>query len=162
VRIAMSSHSALLGIRQLFCLVVAVTSILCFVSRLGADEPERRGKDDLDRAIDRALEFLKNQQDRTDGSWSVSGQKNPAISSLAIMAFLSAGHVPGEGPYGDVVEKGVRWILAQQDGNGLIASVATYEMYHHGICTLMLAEVAGMTQGPLADEVRQKLAKAVA
>src|SRR5262249_21368432 len=32
----------------------------------------------------------------------------------------------------------------------------------HGICTLMLAEVAGMTQGPLADEVRQKLAKAVA
>jgi hypothetical protein len=34
-------------------------------------------------------------------------------------------------------------------------------MYHHGICTLMLAEVAGMAGGKLADEVRKKLEKAV-
>jgi hypothetical protein len=35
-------------------------------------------------------------------------------------------------------------------------------MYSHGICTIMLAEVAGMTEGKLADEVRKSLEKAVA
>jgi hypothetical protein len=78
------------------------------------------------------------------------------------MAFLSSGHVPGEGRYGPVVEKGIRWVLGRQDASGLIATVGTHEMYHHGICTLMLAEVVGMTDGPLAGEVRRKLEKAVA
>jgi hypothetical protein len=35
-------------------------------------------------------------------------------------------------------------------------------MYHHGISTLMLAEVAGMTQGELGDQVREALKRAVA
>jgi hypothetical protein len=34
-------------------------------------------------------------------------------------------------------------------------------MYHHGICTLMLAEVAGMTDAKQAEEIRRKLVKAV-
>ncbi len=34
-------------------------------------------------------------------------------------------------------------------------------MYHHGIATLMLAEVAGMTEGQLAKDIRDKLEKAV-
>ena len=38
------------------------------------------------------------------------------------MAFLSAGHVPGEGRYGDTVEKGIRWVLKLQQPNGLIAT----------------------------------------
>src|SRR5262249_61862506 len=81
---------------------------------------------------------------------------------LAVMAFLSAGHVPGEGRYGATVERGVRWMLKQQLANGIIANDDRQLMYHHGIATLMLAEVAGMTDGELAGEVRAKLAKAVA
>ncbi len=34
-------------------------------------------------------------------------------------------------------------------------------MYNHGICTLMLAEAAGMTDGKLGEEVRDRLVKAV-
>jgi hypothetical protein len=34
-------------------------------------------------------------------------------------------------------------------------------MYHHGICTLMLAEAAGMTRAPLADELIQRLQSAI-
>jgi hypothetical protein len=78
------------------------------------------------------------------------------------MAFLSAGHVPGEGPFGDTVEKGVRWVVAAARNDGLIASDSQQEMYHHGICTLMLAEVAGMTNDHLGAELRNKLEKAVA
>src|SRR5690242_12241882 len=115
-----------------------------------------------DDAIDNALRSLQRQQEE-DGPWRAGRMgKNPAITSLAVMAFLAAGYVPGEGPYGDTVEKGVRWVLRSQQASGLIASDGSHEMYHHGISTLMLAEVAGMTDGPLADEVRRKLEKAVA
>jgi hypothetical protein len=78
------------------------------------------------------------------------------------MAFLSAGNVPGEGPYGKTLEKAIRGVIKMQAANGLIASDAGHEMYHHGICTLMLAETAGMTQGPLAADVKKALEKAVA
>jgi hypothetical protein len=115
----------------------------------------------VDQAVDRALRFLQSVQE-SDGSWKAQGRKNPAITALAVMAFLSAGHVPGEGPYATVVERGVRWVLKTQHANGLIASVGQHEMYHHGICTLMLAEVAGMTGDKvLAGEIRGKLVKAV-
>jgi hypothetical protein len=117
--------------------------------------------------VDRALLFLHRSQ-QPDGSWqAVNWQlgratKHAGITGLAVMAFLSAGHVPGEGPYGATVERGVRWVLNVQQPNGLISTEPGHEMYHHGICTLMLAEVVGMTDGPLAQEVRRKLEKAVA
>jgi hypothetical protein len=130
-----------------------------------ADEPPKKPagptKDELDKSIDRALEYLKSTQ-LSDGGWKANNNEvNPAVTSLAVMAFLSAGHVPGEGRYGETIEKGIRWVLAAQADNGLIAREGQHEMYHHGICTLMLAEAAGMTDGKLGDEIRQKLKKAV-
>jgi hypothetical protein len=87
--------------------------------------------------------------------------KDPAVTSLAVMAFLSAGHVPGEGPFADNIEKGIRYVLGTQQTNGVLTTNGSYEMYHHGISTLMLAEVAGMCDGKLGKEVRKALEKAV-
>src|SRR5262249_27723117 len=116
----------------------------------------------VDQAVDRALEFLQRTQD-ADGGWRAGRfRNNPAITALSVMAFLSAGHVPGEGRYSDTITRGINSVLDSQHPNGLIASEGQHEMYHHGICTLMLAEVAGMTDGKLAEEVRRKLEKAVA
>jgi hypothetical protein len=142
---------------RLFSLSLAV--LLAHVPRHAP--AQAAGRDRVEQAVERALAFLKGVQE-TDGAWHGGNDKNPAITALAVMAFLSAGHVPGEGPYADTVERGVRWVLGRQQPNGLIASVGGHEMYHHGICTLMLAEVAGMTQGKLATEVKTKLEKAVA
>jgi hypothetical protein len=124
-----------------------------------AQEPDKETP--VDKAIDRALEYLHSTQNKRDGSWAANRGRHPAITALAVMAFLSAGHVPGEGRYGDTVEKGVRWVLKQQHPNGVIASEGGHEMYHHGIATLMLAEVAGMTDGELGKELRRGLEKAV-
>jgi hypothetical protein len=127
---------------------------------LHAAEPAKP-TEEMDKAINRALEFLARTQDQ-GGGWRNGNQANAAITGLAVMAFLSAGHVPGEGPYGETVEKGIRNVLSAQRPNGLIANATGQEeMYHHGICTLMLAEVAGMTEGKLAEEIRSKLEKAV-
>ena len=143
--------------------------ILSFCFLIGAIVPVRAddppAKDEaLDKSVDRALDFLQSTQ-LGDGAWGAGnrgvGGANPAVTSLCVMAFLSAGHVPGEGRYGETVEKGVRWVLTQQQPNGLIASNSAQEMYQHGICTLMLAETAGMTDGKLGQEIRAKLVKAV-
>jgi hypothetical protein len=113
-----------------------------------------------DQAVDRALLFLSRTQD-PDGAWRVGGGKNAAVTSLAVMAFLSAGHVPGAGPYAEHVDKGIRWVIGIQKPNGLMATEGHHEMYHHGICTLMLSEVVGMTDAKLAAEIRPRLVKAV-
>jgi hypothetical protein len=131
---------------------------LCLAGSAAAQGPKR---DAVDQSVARALAFLqKTQQD--DGAWADHGGKSPAVTSLAVLAFLSAGHVPGEGPYGETVEKGVRWVLNIENQNGLLATGGAHEMYHHGISTLMLAEVAGMTDAPLGKKVKARLEKAVA
>ena len=115
----------------------------------------------VDAAVKKALGYLAKTQ-RTDGSWGIrGGAGNPAITGLSVMAFLSAGHVPGEGPYAKTIEKGIRAVMKFQAANGLIADNSGHEMYHHGICSIMLAEVVGMTQGKLATEVRKRVEKAV-
>ena len=111
---------------------------------LGGATAQPAGKDRLELGVERGLAFLALMQE-ADGSWQGNKIKHPAISSLAIMAFLAAGHVPGEGPYQTHVEKGIRWVLQQRQANGLFCAPGWEEMYQHGICTLMLAEAAAMT-----------------
>ncbi len=113
-------------------------------------------KDRLTVSVDRALAFLASKQ-QNDGAWDSNGQKHPAITSLAVMAFLSAGHVPGEGPYKANVEKGIRWVLSQIDKKGSVANSAPGEMYHVGICAMMLAEVVAMSDAKAAEQIRPKL-----
>ena len=80
------------------------------------------------------------------------------------MSYLAAGHVPGEpGPYRQSIEKGIRYVLAHQQANGLLVSQSSHgPMYCHGISTLMLAEAAGMAaDGELAESIRGALVRAV-
>ncbi len=98
--------------------------------------------------VARGLEYLSISQ-AADGSWLAGRQgRDPGITALATMAFLSAGHVPGEGKYSTVVEKGIQNVLASQQKSGLFGIGGgqrnPFEMYTHGICTLMLAECVGM------------------
>jgi hypothetical protein len=145
---------------------IAVAVLLFLLTPLAqAGDAGRTAEDKkTDKAIEQALAFLAQLQDRTDGAWRTRTNKSPAVTSLAVMAFLSAGHVPGEGKYGPVLEKAIRRVLRFQQTTGLIANPgeSSQEMYDHGISTLMLAEVAGMTEGALGDEVRNALERAIA
>ena len=140
-------------------LLLTLTFVAIVVPATAAQN--KKVKSPLDDAVDRGLAYLASNQDR-EGAWSAGYRgKNPAITALGVMAFMSAGHIPGEGKYGDHIKRGIEYVLRAQAPNGLIATEGHYEMYQHGICTLMLAEVVGMTEGKLADEVRKKLERAV-
>jgi hypothetical protein len=123
-------------------------------------EPERQAQVDL--AITQALDYIASQQ-RPSGAWTTDSYGEcTAITSLAVMAFLSAGHLPGEGPYGPRIERGIRWVLDHQEENGMLVHRRSHgPMYSHGICTLMLAEAAGTVHESDAANVRRALERAV-
>lgn len=138
--------------------IITIAFLLLAALPVSAAEDAAR----VDRAIERGLQALAALQNKNEGCWRDRyNRPNSAVTGLAVMAFLSAGHVPGEGRYGAVVEKGVRWTLRKQQANGLLAGDGNQEMYQHGIATLMLAEAAGMTGADIEPDLRKALTKAV-
>lgn len=116
----------------------------------------------VDESIQRAVQFLSKSQ-QPSGAWSFNSYgESTAATSLAIMAFMAAGYVPEEGPYGDQINRGIDWVLAHQADNGLVVHHKSHgPMYSHGISTLMLAEVAGMLTGEREKKCREVLQRAV-
>ncbi|MAO22910.1 MAG: prenyltransferase [Phycisphaerae bacterium] len=119
----------------------------------------------LDAAVKAGISYLATTQE-ADGSWA-SGRygKNVAITALACLALMSDGHMPGRGELGDVVDRGVEFMLSSSNDSGLITSEANNgPMYGHGFATLFLGEVYGMTPGgdnARANRIHEALVKAV-
>lgn len=112
------------------------------------------------KAIDKGLEWLASRQnaDGSFGSRSSYGAQS-AITSLSGLAFMSAGHLPGRGKYGEHVRRAVDFICNSAQESGLLASEASQGvMYSHGFATLFLGEVYGMTGD---ERVKEKLQRAV-
>src|SRR4051794_14150408 len=65
----------------------------CVVMAPAAEPKKDARAKEVDAAISRALKYLQNNQ-QADGTWTGGRGGTPAITSLAVMAFLSAGHVP--------------------------------------------------------------------
>jgi len=117
------------------------------------------------RAVERGLAALAARQIQTGpmaGSFGDGGAgygAHAGITSLAGIAFMAAGNVPGRGKYGDVVKKAVDFILNSSQQSGLLAADSSHGvMYSHGFATLFLGEVYGMTGD---DSVKEKLQLAV-
>jgi hypothetical protein len=150
------------------CIPIAAWLLVATVPANGQDLPEAPrasySNAETDAAARLALDFLAGAQ-QGDGSWESGGfGKATSVTSLAVMGFLACGHVPGEpGPYREAIERGVGYVLDHQRPDGMLVSNTSHgPMYCHGISTLMLAEVVGMTPDPgLADRCRLALAKAV-
>ena len=145
---------------KIFRLMISVVILVTSLQPVVAQDAKEQA---VDASIARALEFLATQQ-TDEGSWRTeSWGESTAITSLAVMAYLAAGHVPGEGPYGERINRGVRWVVGQQQPDGMLISKRSSHgpMYNHGICTLMLAEVAGMMDGADATLVRRALEDAI-
>jgi len=115
--------------------------------------------DEASEAIDKGLKYLLANQ-RADGSWASteSGDRAIAITSLALMAFMSKAEFPGAGPNGAALDKAKDWLLAQAKDapDGYLGST----MYEHGLAILALTEMWGMTQDPKDEDAMQKAIKA--
>ncbi len=123
---------------------------------------------DLDSSVDRGLEYLSQHQ-RTDGSFESPPLGQPAVTCFCVMAYLSRGHVPDQGPYGKQLSRAIKYVLSKQQPNGLFCDLPPgtndwklYGAYHHPIAGLMLSEVYGMTQTSQHEEIRRAIIQALA
>lgn len=121
---------------------------------------------ELDATIEKGLAWLVTQQGE-DGSFGNGNYaRNVAITSLACLALMADGNLPGQGRYGEHVQRGLTHILSQATDSGLIAGeTATGPMYGHGFATLFLGEIYGMSAGggetPESRRLHEVLLKAV-
>ena len=149
---------------------LAVCSAVLGVALPACAQPEdhRGGRNSVglvnpaaERTIERGLQYLAKRQ-HPQGSFG-SGQyaENIAVASLAALAMLSNGSTPGEGPYGENVERALGFVLDNASPSGFIVvqrSTSHGPMYDHGFGTLFLAEAYGMTG---RTDVREQLKKAI-
>jgi len=136
------------------------------------------GDAQTETAVENALTWLARAQS-PDGSWNAQrygagsdprgaaaqpeGQyranaglrADTAMTGLALLAFLGAGHTHCEGAYAHTVRQGLQFLVAQQFPSGDLSgrsqvgkepTVRYARMYSHGMAGLAIAEAYAMTQ----------------
>jgi len=110
-------------------------------------------------SVNRALQWLKNHQ-LPSGAWTQSGEPGnpcPGHTGLALLAFLSHGETPASKEYGETVIRAIRWIVENQNSNGVIGR-SSNTVYGHAMATYALAEAFTVTQHIM---IREPLTRAV-
>lgn len=116
---------------------------------------DRKYQRAFDEAVQKGLAFLASQQ-KADGSFDPI----PAVTSLAILAFLASGYGPGLHPYGEVINRAIDSVLNIASPEGVLIG-GQGRFYSHSISTLMLAEVSGMVDPKRQARIDAVLPKAV-
>jgi len=104
----------------------------------------------------RALRWLAKNQNK-DGSW---GSSKPAMTSLALLAYLAHGDTPASEEFGATVERGLRFLTDAQLPNGRFKGADGHD-YTQPIAAYALAEAAGMTRVPRLKEAAIKAVEVV-
>lgn len=154
--------------RHLSC--VAATLLVCFTTLCvicaGQDASETKPselssatvspfqKDEIDLAADKAIAFLVSQQKDTGAIFDKG--HDTTMTALAIMAMASVGIQPSEpGREGQAMNRALGFVLQddRQDDKGYFGSKDGSRMYGHGIITLMLTEMLGMSTSAEQDKL---------
>ncbi|MBE7462640.1 MAG: zf-HC2 domain-containing protein [Planctomycetes bacterium] len=114
-------------------------------------------------AVDAGLAYLARVQE-ADGHWDVKKHEatdakhggfeeaDVAVTGLALLAFLGAGHTEKVGKYKDNVKRAVDWLVSIQKENGALGPTG----YAHAIAGMALSEAAGMGRIERTKEAAQK------
>jgi hypothetical protein len=125
----------------------------------------------VETSIDRGLEWLAGQQ-QGDGRFPSDDAAQPAVTSLAVMAFLSRGHLPDQGRHGTKLSRAIDFVLSTQRRHGEFSLLpveppASHMLpgqtstYNHSIAGLMLGEVYGMTSGERSRKIEASINRAL-
>lgn len=108
--------------------------------------------DKMQVCVNKGLEWLRKNQNKTDGTWSANGQNPVAMTSLAGLAMLMEGSTTTQGKYQENINKAAEWLInrSNKGGNrhGLIGmpenpGESGRYMYGHGFAMLFLASCYG-------------------
>jgi hypothetical protein len=93
-------------------------------------------------ALRKGLDWLAKNQG-PDGNW---GSSDLGLVGMGALAFMSAGHSPGRGKYGQPLKKALDYVTTNAKPSGLL-NIADQQrdMYNHGLATFVLGQAHGMT-----------------
>lgn len=137
-------------------------------SPLEGDVPsfQEATKDSVE-AVQKGLQWLARRQHVEKGSFG-SGPYPVAVTSLATLAFMADGNVPGRGRYAEQVDRGLKYLIecARRSRRGFITEPGAMQsrMHGHGFATLVLVEAFGMTHNTLpieTSELKETIEKAI-
>lgn len=103
---------------------------------------ETGGTPACDEAVHKGLQWLKAKQN-PDGSWG--GGNKPAMTGLALLAYLGRCETPASEEFGDSCMKGIVYLVnvgLKNDGKLASDFIANGWVYEHGIATYALGEAA--------------------
>ncbi|MCI0684822.1 MAG: terpene cyclase/mutase family protein [Gemmataceae bacterium] len=156
-------------------LVIAGCAAFLMLSTAGLQRPSQAQENQsrgmitpaTQEAIDAGLAYLAKNQNPNGSFGTNQHVGNVAITSLAGLAFMSGGHQPGRGRYGDNVTRAVRNIISLENKNvpGYLHNPRNAfhgPMYGHGFAALFLAEAHGMVNDRnLRDQLRGTLDRSI-
>jgi hypothetical protein len=134
-----------------FDAVALVKSPVIFKGIYGSRSPGARGSalagggggSATEAAVLRALRWLKKNQ-ASDGSWP---RTKPAMTGLALLAYLAHGDTPASEEFGLTVESALKWMLENQEADGRFKGRDGHD-YSHPIAAYALSEAYAMTMIP--------------
>lgn len=142
----------------------AIFSLVLAASALAQDAGDvfQKYEARVSKAVDRGFEYLLSVE-QPDGSFPESNGRSTGISSLVGMSLLAKGHVPGQGRYGDAINRRIDYALAHTSPEGLVdcGDHGNGPMYAHNISALFLSEVSGMVDLERQGRLDVALAKAI-
>src|SRR5436190_13430532 len=99
-----------------FFLTLAVP---CLVSAQEGGDVFRKYEADVSKGVDRGLEYLLSVEQK-DGTFPGAFGRSTGISSLVGLCFLSKGHTPDKGRFGEALKRRIQFALEHTSGDGLI------------------------------------------
>jgi hypothetical protein len=150
-------------------LIDGSSSVTMFSGRTGAMKQSLLtsggGTKATEEAVALGLAWLKRQQ-TSDGSWSMVGpyaggsraENQVAATSMAMLAFMGAGHTHHSGDYQAELNRAVKWLMKQQDSHGFMAHQArdNEKMYAQAQATIAICELYAMTKDYRLQPYAQK------
>ena len=138
-------------------LIVWAWIVLSFSQPLAAGEWEVTPESE--RALERGLAWLARHQGAL-GDWNCD---DLGLVSMGALAFLAAGHQPGRGRYGVVVDRALEAVLRRAKPTGLLnISSPRRDMYNHGMSTFVLGQAYGMSENPRLGRVLARALRLIA
>ena len=112
-----------------------------------------------ERSAKLGLQWLAANQGR-GGNWESDDLGLVAVGALA---FLSAGHAPGRGRYGDNVRRALDYVVSNAHPSGLLnTSSHRRDMYNHGLATFVLTQAYGISHDKRIGRALDKALKLIA
>ncbi len=142
--------SAILGLVPLGTAAVVLATCLSAPVRARDWEITPQGE----QALARGLEWLARTQG-PEGNWQ---SNDLGLVSTGILAFLSSGHLPGRGRYGENVQRALDYVLRNAKSFGaesylLNIAESRRAMYNHGLSTFVLGQLYGTSSDTKVGKV---------